>query len=96
MAVVTGIPADSLVRPSSPAPHSVPRNLNLQPKNKVVTGTKNGMGYIADPAKRHLSPSGTKVTKIMDPIRPNHGCADNYRWRPDHNRDDDRDQLDRD
>jgi len=56
------------------APHSVTRNLNLQPKNKVITGTKNGMGYIADPAKRHLSPSGAKVTKIMDPIRPKHGA----------------------
>ena len=38
--------------------------------NKVVTGNRGGMGFIADPARRFVKPqqSGGNVTKITDPI----------------------------
>ena len=56
-----------------PANHSAINHMNQQLKNKVVTGTKNGVGYIADPAPRNLNLQGSNVTKITDPIRPKTG-----------------------
>lgn len=54
-------------------------NKSFQPKNscvnKAITGTRGGMGFIADPAlhgKKRNHPS-SNVTKITDPVRPHRG-----------------------